>query len=433
MTLLACVACQPGNRASDRVEGVNRRLVHLVRPAGKPLSAAARLGRDLFFDPSLSATRQLSCASCHSPAHAYGPSDSLAVARGGRSGREQGVRAIPSLRYVDRTPMFSIGPEVGASDEAGTMPNAPPAGAAMRAVKRAGVRSTVPATVPRGGLFWDGRASTLQEQAMSPLLNPLEMANPDIVALAARMRREYGARLESLFGREAIATPERLVAEALFTIARFEIEDPSFHPYSSKYDAWLEGAATLSPSEARGLRLFEDPAKGNCAACHTDRPGPGGQPPMFTDYEYEALGVPRNDSLESNARRDWYDLGLCGPLRTDLSANAQYCGMFRTPSLRNVAIRPAFFHNGRYHTLAEVLAFYDFRETHPERVYPPKRNGDVARYDDIPPAFRANVDVIDPPFNRRPADGPALSDGEMRDIIAFLGTLTDGYRPSHQR
>lgn len=329
--------------------------------------------------------------------------------------------------------MFSIGPEVGASDEAGTMPNAPPAGAAMRPVKRAGVRSPVPATVPRGGLFWDGRASTLQGQAMSPLLNPLEMANPDVAALAARMRREYGARLESLFGREAIATPERLVAEALFAIARFEIEDPSFHPFSSKYDAWLEGTATLSPAEARGLRLFEDPAKGNCAACHTDRPGPGGQPPMFTDYEYEAIGVPRNDSLDSNARRDWYDLGLCGPLRTDLATNVQYCGMFRTPSLRNVAIRPAFFHNGRYHTLAEVLAFYDFRETHPERVYPRKRNGDVARYDDIPPEFRANVDVTDPPFNRRPADGPALSAGEMRDIIAFLGTLTDGYRPSRQR
>ncbi|MGH7618871.1 MAG: cytochrome-c peroxidase, partial [Gemmatimonadaceae bacterium] len=151
-----------------------------------------------------------------------------------------------------------------------------------------------------------------------------------------------------------------------------------------------------------------------------------GRPPMFTDFEYEALGVPRNLATATGARGP--DLGLCGPARTDLATQTTFCGMFRTPSLRNVATRAAFFHNGEARTLDEVLRFYAFRDTRPDLVYPRDAAGVPARFDDLPAPYRTNIDVADPPFNRKPGDPPPMSSSEMRDIIAFLKTLTDGYR-----
>jgi cytochrome c peroxidase len=209
------------------------------------------------------------------------------------------------------------------------------------------------------------------------------------------------------------------VGEALFAVARYEFEEPAFHPYSSKFDAWLEGRARLSPAELRGYRLFNDPHGANCAACHVDKPSPDGLPPLFTDHQYEALGVPRNPEIAANRNPHYVDLGLCGPLRTDLAAQHQYCGMFVTPTLRNVATRGAFFHNGVDHTLRAVLDFYVNRDRDPK----------LRRYDDLPPAYRANVDTVDAPFGRRRGDPPVLTSAQERDVIAFLRTLTDGYRP----
>jgi cytochrome c peroxidase len=181
--------------------------------------------------------------------------------------------------------------------------------------------------------------------------------------------------------------------------------------------------------------VFEDSTKGNCAACHLDRPGPHGEPPAFTDYEYEALGVPRNDSLAVNRDPGYVDLGLCGPARRDLSKVTAYCGLFRTPSLRNVATRKVFFHNGVYRTLAQVVRFYNLRASDPGAIYRRDRSGRI-RDDDLPAAFRGNVDTVDAPFNRRVGNRPPMTDTEMRDLVAFLGTLTDGYRfsgPSDRR
>jgi cytochrome c peroxidase len=412
---------------APRVEpGFDRRPVRLARPAAGPLTAMAAIGRDLFFDPRLSRSGRQSCASCHSPAHAYGPPDGRSVQPGGPAGRAVGTRAVPSLSYVDRVPPFGIGPDIGAADLPAARAPAMPAGAA-RPRKVAGSAASAAATVALGGLFWDGRAATLQEQALGPLFNPVEMANRDTAAVAARLRRAYGARLAALVGREAVANPRQLVYEALYAVVRFEVEDPSFHPYSSRYDAYLEGRARLTPAEARGLRLFEDPARGNCAGCHPDRPGPGGAPPAFTDFQYEALGVPRNRRLPANRDADHYDLGLCGPARTDLARDTAYCGMFRTPSLRNAATRRVFFHNGVYHRLADVLDFYALRDVRPGAVYPRGPDGRVERFDDLPPRYRANVDVTDPPFGRAAGSPPALSAQDRRDIIAFLETLTDGW------
>lgn len=138
--------------------------------------------------------------------------------------------------------------------------------------------------------------------------------------------------------------------------------------------------------------------------------------------------MPRPAALREGRGAGDYDLGLCGPARTDLKSAARYCGMFRTPSIRNVAMRRVFFHNGRYHRLEDVLAFYAFRDARPEAVYPRRPDGRVERFDDLPALYRGNVDLADPPFGRPAGSPSALSERDRRDIIAFLRTLTDGYR-----
>jgi len=185
----------------------------------------------------------------------------------------------------------------------------------------------------------------------------------------------------------------------------------------------------LSAAEQRGLKLFEEPLKGNCSSCHIDRPSRDGIfRPAFTDYQFEALGAPRNRDLPANRDPDFHDLGLCGPMRKDYTNAATYCGLFKTPTLRNVATRKVFFHNGVFRSLDQVLHFYVERETNPAKWYPKLPNGEVDRYDDLPPQYRGNVDVVDAPYDRKQGEAPALNDSEIADVIAFLSTLTDGYR-----
>ena len=106
--------------------------------------------------------------------------------------------------------------------------------------------------------------------------------------------------------------------------------------------------------------------------------------------------------------------------------------MFLTPTLRNVALRHVFFHNGVLHSLRQVRDFYVNRDLHPERFYPLTATGDVIKYDDLPARYRTNVGIVDPPFNRHPGDPPALTPAEIQDVIAFLDTLTDGYQQRSQ-
>jgi cytochrome c peroxidase len=414
--------------------GENPDPVQLVRPATHPLSLMAQLGKQIFFDPSLSASGRLACASCHNPLHSYGPTGDLPALYGGATLTSQGVRAVPSLMYLATQPNFSIGPDPGGDDEA---PVALPqlvarSQKAKRVTKTAQDTSQSAANlVPLGGLFWDGRANTLQSQAMGPLLSRFEMDGGSIQLVAKKLQAApYANDFTVLFGPQIFEAPGLTVSEALFAVVRFEIEDPSFHPYSSKYDAWLEGHARLSAAEMRGYELFNDPAKGDCAACHLDQPTPDGQPPLFTDHQFEALGVPRNPKLAVNQNPNYFDLGLCGPYRTDLATQTQYCGMFLTPTLRNAATRQVFFHNGVYNNLQQVLDFYDFSVTRPENIYPRGPDGQVAMFNDLPKQYWANIDRTDPPFNLQIGQTPAFNHAEEQDIIAFLKTLTDGYRPA---
>ncbi len=425
---LAAASAQTATAAGPG-DGENPHPIHLVRPPSGPLSAMAQLGKRVFYDVSLSSSGKLACVSCHSPEHAYAaPNDEPAMLGGPQLSR-QGVRAVPSLMYLHYQPNFSIGPD---NDQNETVTLAQMAAAstdATRVQKTADQASQSAGNmVPQGGLFWDGRADTLQNQAMSPLLDEREMDGGNIEAVAEKLRKaDYAEFMVQLFGPAVFNDPKLAVAEALFAVARYQIEDESFHPYSSKFDYWLEGKARLSPRELHGYALFNDKTKANCGGCHADQATRDGLPPLFTDHQYEALGVPRNNALTINQDSKYFDLGVCGPYRTDMAAETQYCSMFSTPTLRNVTTRRVFFHNGRYRTLQEVMDFYNFRDTAPEKIYP--HNGDtVQKFDDVPEPYRGNVDIADPPFDRHPGDTPAMTADDEADIIAFLQTLNDGYQ-----
>jgi cytochrome c peroxidase len=426
------VAADTPARPDSNPAGANPNPVRLMRPPAAPLSAMAQLGKQIFYDASLSSSGKLSCASCHSPDHGYGPPNDGPVMLGGPTMSRQGARAVPSLTYLERQPTFSIGPDKGDDDHIIDLAQMASIGQqATRATKTANGNAAAPANiVPQGGLFWDGRIDTLQDQAISPLLGPNEMDGVSIERVADKLRNApYASRFVELFGQGVLGNTGLLVSEAMFAVARYQVEDVSFHPYTSKYDYWLEGKARLSESELRGLQLFNDPDKANCAGCHTSAPTLDGLPPLFTDHQYEALGAPRNPTFESNRDPNYFDLGVCGPHRTDIAEQTQYCGMFLTPSLRNTATRRAFFHNGVFTSLEQVLDFYNFRDTNPEKVFPRAADGTAQKYDDLPARYQANVDVSDPPFDRHLGDTPAMTTKDEADIIAFLKTLTDGYQP----
>jgi cytochrome c peroxidase len=377
-----------------------------VDSVGASGSEIAALGRKIFFDSSLSASGRLACASCHSPEHAYGPPNGLAVQLGGEKLDRQGMRAVPSLGYVlNRTPVWY-----------------------KEYVSNIAERIREGEEPPAGGFGADGRFSNLRNQAAFPLLSPNEMANASRGAVVSALRRgTYAVEFSRVFGSRVLDDTTRAFARALYAIEQFELRDSSFHPYDSKFDAVLDGRASLTPTEKRGLALFSDPAAGNCASCHVATIGADGSHPLFTDYQFEALGVPRNPEITANRDSAYVDEGLCGPTRTDQRDHDEYCGMFKTPTLRNVATRRAFFHNGRFHSLEDALRFYVRRDTDAEHWYSRARNGRTVKFDDLPPAHRANVDTVDLPLTRHAGERPVWSDVDIRDVIAFLETLNDGY------
>jgi cytochrome c peroxidase len=431
----APVDAAPGGKA-PRTAAVEQAAAARLDAPVIPLSAVARLGRKMFFDPSLSASGKMSCSSCHDPGHAYAPANSLTAQLGGPQLRLQGTRAVPSLTYLERTPRFRVGLDTAFDPDANRLPKAARPTPNSLQNTNAGPADSASAlfqaeqVVPEGGVDWDGRAAVLADQAGGPLMDSREMANKDGEELLVRLRAApYADELVSVFGPEVLKSSATGLADMYLALARFQIEDRSFHPYNSKYDYYLAGRAQLSEEELRGLKLFDDPDKGNCAACHLDKPTKNRLAPAFTDYEFEALAVPRNKKLSANRDAMYFDEGLCGPLRKDATKQS-FCGLFKTPTLRNVATRRVFFHNGVVHSLDDAVRFYVERETRPEKWYPRKADGTVAMYDDLPTAHRANVDIKDAPFNRHRGEQPALNEREIKDIVAFLNTLTDGYQPA---
>jgi cytochrome c peroxidase len=281
---------------------------------------------------------------------------------------------------------------------------------------------------PAGGRTWDGRAQSAHDQARLPLFSPLEMANASPEAVVARVERSaHAAAFRATFGDRVFDDKALAFKGVLMALETFQQSPDDFYPYTSKYDAWLRHQASLTAREARGLAVFNDPARGNCARCHPSAMRAGAFP-QFTDFGYAGLGVPRNPAIAANADRRHFDLGLCGPLRTDLLDHKEYCGLFRTPSLRNVALRRVYFHNGAVHRLEDAVRFYAERDTQPQKWYPRAPDGTIRKFDDLPKEYQRNLDR-EAPFDRHQGDPPALTDNDVRDLVAFLNTLTDGYRP----
>ncbi|WP_211682851.1 cytochrome-c peroxidase [Neokomagataea anthophila] len=363
-----------------------------------PLSPQASLGRDLFTNTGLSASGRQSCASCHDPKNHYAPSNDLAVALGGPTLRQRGLRAVPSLTYKNEIPDFAID-------------LANPDGSA---------------SAPGGGHDWDGRMPSIEAQSVMPLLSPYEMANINATAFAARVHSQADlfVRFQHVFGKAAVASPDNLLKATGIALGAYQHEDISFHPYDSKYDQYVNGKINLTPAEKHGMALFNDAGKANCSSCHTAGVGPGlhngTSVSQFSDFFFRNIGVP---TMPQDAFFPYPDEGLCGPLRTDFlpahnSSNAHYCGMFMTPSLRNTATRHRFFHNGSVRTLRDVVIFYATRDTDPSRWYGKNSH----------PQNAITVDREDMPFaTQKLGAPPTLSDKEINDIISFLKTLTDGY------
>ena len=362
-------------------------------PTETSLSAQAALGEKIFSDATLSASGKQSCAGCHSADNAHAPANGLAVQLGGVMSDEQGKRASPSINYQSFNGAFFF-----AAD--GT---------------------------PTGGFFLDGRAASLKDQAGQPLLGSTEMANASKALVIEKLARaSYAEEFKRVFGADIFKRPDDAFERVTLALQQYQREDVDFRPFTSKYDEFLRGNVALSATELRGLALFNNPGKGNCAACHPSAKRADGSLPLFTDFSYDNLGVPRNKAIARNADAGYFDLGLCE--RAELATRSDLCGAFKVPTLRNVAQRQVFFHNGAFTTLKDALTFYVQRDTQPQKWYPLNADGSVNKFDDLPPKYRGNVNTTEAPYNRKPGEAPALDDAEIDELIAFLKTLSDGYR-----
>jgi cytochrome c peroxidase len=417
-------------------------------------------GKAIFFDTSLSASGVQACGTCHVPTRAFtadpATDHNLPVPLGGPKMDQTGFRNAPSLMYASFTPPFSL------------------------------------TNGPTGGFFRDGRASSLAAQAVQPFVTPFEMANQDAAEVVSRLQQS-AATLKAFvaaYGESVLDDPEAALEDMGLALAAYESEDPVFHPFSSKYDYWLQGQAQLTQQEQSGLDLFNDPTKGNCTACHPSQAQGYSSHALFTDYTFDNIGVPRNWNIPANrpgsvspidgaplatvitpvdvpadAEYAYYDLGLCGPLqpspgdvnaRPILSATTSLCGLFKVPTLRNVALTAPYFHNGEFSNLHQVLEWYVTRDINNNTGNNPNpvaagpagnpyeavgtfytaANGtpDLDEYNDLPADYDANVNVGEVPYTPPTFGGgqaPTLTAAEIDDIVAFLCTLTDGFDPAN--
>jgi cytochrome c peroxidase len=402
---LLVAACGGGN---DNGQAASAPAASAPAPASgtaPTLSLAAQVGEKMFFDKTLSGSGKLACASCHSPDFAYGPPNNLVVQLGGLDNNSPGVRTVPSLRYKEFTPPYS---DLLDNPDGVTPPG------------------------PGGGYTWDGRAATLASQAPIPLLTSYEMANSGPAAVVNALKAgPYAALFKQAFGTDALNDTDKAFNFALSALQSYQQEDPDFHPYTSKFDLLRTNRGNyMTAQELRGLAVFNDENKGNCIACHLSGNAQGGSVAPFTDYSFEAVAPPRNPAIPANADPAHFDMGLCQATETGHSpaTTPQYCGMYKTPTLRNAATRQVFFHNGAFRTLRDVVEFYNKRDTNPELFYSKAADNSVTIYDDLAAQYRSNVDMTVPVVHTRGA-APAMSEQDVDDLVAFLGTLTDGFQP----
>ena len=353
-------------------------------PSKTPMSKRAltqkqSLGKKLFFDENLSTPVGQSCAICHAPETGFAnPNADYPVSQGVHKDRFGNRNDLPAA-YATFSPPFHYDAEEG---------------------------------LYVGGQFWDGRAADLAEQAKGPFINALEMANPDEKTVVEKVRSsEYAGLFREVFGAAAFDDPNKAYDMIADAIGEYE-KSSELNQFSSKYDLYLAGKVALTEQELRGLDLFENEDRGKCAECHPNRPLADGTPPLFTDFTYDNLGVPKNPEnpfyyLPKEFNPDgvnFVDLGLGGVLNKS-SEN----GKFKVPSLRNIAKTAPYFHNGILKNLRQVVVFYNTRDVGPW----------------APPEVRTNV-------NNEELGDLGLTEQEVDDIVAFMQTLTDGYNSSEK-
>ena len=379
-----------------------------TKPTDQPAptrTALQDLGEKIFNDTNLSEPRGTACASCHAPTTGFANLNGsrIGVPQGSRP-NVFGTRSVIHNSYSSFTPAFSFRVRDGDVD-------------------------------PMGGLFWDGRVDTLTQQAQGPFLAASEMNNKDAATVMAKIAASsYASEMRTVFGSDVFKDSTKAFERVAQAIAAHEATS-KFQSFSSRYDQFVAGKAQLTPTETSGMNLFMDVKKGNCASCHTMNPKANGPADnLFTDFGHYASGIPRNMAIPANANPSYFDLGLCGPQRTRpaLSANVpvgvsieKFCGTFKMPSLRNVAQRQAFMHNGFFKNLRDVVSFYASRNSDPKRWY-----GSAGVANDLPAAYLANIVSDRAPFDRAASAGPALTEREIDDVLAFLKTLSDQLPPA---
>ncbi len=398
----ALAACGGGGGSSATSSTGTASALALAAPTPLPTQAdKVAVGDRLFHEVRLSAAGNLACATCHVEERGHADAISVFLPLGGARLDQQGLRSSATLNYLNDNGAFRFDAQGRAE----------------------------------GGFTWDGRANSRAAQALAPLLAANEMANANEAAVVQRARAlGYFAELQFAYGLAANASDAQVLQAVRQALADYQAGDTDYQPYTSKFDAVTDGRASFSAQEARGLAVFNDAQRGNCASCHSSTP-PTGQTPgqtagqtraVFTNFGYFALGVPRNRSA-ATADPAFFDMGLCGPTRTDLANRTELCGQFKVPTLRNAALTAPYFHNGAIATLEDAVAFYATRDSDPARWYPVD-NGVAIKFNDLPAAYRGNV-TQQAPFAQRPGAPARLSAQDVQDVVAFLHTLTDGFTP----
>lgn len=371
------------------------------------LTPVELLGKNIFFD-KISSPDNMSCATCHGPKVGFtGPKAGInvhgAVYRGAVPKRF-GNRKPPSAAYATFSPVFYYDSDKG---------------------------------LFIGGNFWDGRATGERlgnpsaDQALGPFLNPVEQNNPSKQAVLEQIAKsKYAGLWEEVWGEPINWETDAKIAENYdrigLVIAAYEASS-EVNSFSSKYDAYLAGEVELTSQEAEGLALFNGKAK--CNLCHPTQLGLGGEHPLFTDFTFDNLGVPKNPenpfydmdkvNLDDGSTinilgAEWIDKGLGGFLETRPeyeSMAAENMGKHKVPTLRNVGkkngngVPKAYTHNGVFKSLKEVVHFYNTR--------------DVETWS--PPEVPVNI-------NTDELGDLGLTDIEEDAIVAFLNTLSDGYK-----
>ena len=408
-------------------------LVQTTQALATPtLTPIEQLGKSLFFDKNLSKNGNQSCATCHDPAVGYTGPDSAVNAHGavypGSVPTLFGNRKPPAAAYAGDSPLLHYD-----NNQASWL----------------------------GGMFWDGRAAgnvlgdPLAEQAKGPFLNPLEQALASPEELCSKVKAgAYTASFEQVWGVGALdCTKAGLVYDQIGkSVAAYE-RSWEVNPYSSKFDLFWDKAKAkkldvtkistsnytkyrnlgLTDTELYGLAMFNGPTDANCASCHSLKAGSKGYP-LFTDYSYDNLGMPKNpenpfyQNLASNPEGTaWIDTGLGGYLQTvqDPSA-AQQMGKMKVPTLRNVDKRPsagfvkAYGHNGYFKSLEDVVRFYASRGMMGGMGGGGMMGGGGGM-------MCGGMTFPAPEVNQNLASLNMFRCRDQAYIVAFLRTLSDGY------